>query len=140
MNDSPRRISEFLPEVLQTDVLTKFFAATGDQLFQPDKVEYLSAFVGEKPSYYDPARDVYVQEINKDRQVYQLSPTAISRDSANNEVTHTLFYDDLINKLRFTVGVFPWMLTNLSIIKVTFGCLMVLLRSAYWAHSTVLMT
>lgn len=100
MNDSPRRISEFLPEVLQTDVLTKFFAATGDQLFQPDKVEYLSAFVGEKPSYYDPARDVYVQEINKDRQVYQLSPTAISRDSANNEVTHTLFYDDLINKLR----------------------------------------
>ena len=101
MTNKPRRISEFLPEVLQTDILQKFFAATGDQLFQPDNVEYISAFIGEKPPYYDPLTDKYVSEINKDRRDYQLSPTAVSRDSSSNEVTHTLFYDDLINKLRF---------------------------------------
>ena len=101
MTNKPRRISEFLPEVLQTDILQKFFAATGDQLFQPNNVEYLSAFIGNKPEYYDPENDQYVSEINKDRTNYQLAPTTVSRDSASNEVTHTLFYDDLINRLRF---------------------------------------
>ena len=101
MTNKPRRISEFLPEVLQTDILQKFFAATGDQLFQPDNVEYLSAYIGEKPPYYDPNTDKYVSEINRDRRDYQLPPTTVSRDQTTNEVTHTLFYDDLINKLRF---------------------------------------
>jgi hypothetical protein len=104
MTQKPRRISEFLPEVLQTDLLQKFFAATGDQLFQPSNVEYLSAFVGEKPPYYKPTSEQYVAEINKNRRDYQLSPTAVSRDIISNEVTHTLFYDDLINKLRFQGG------------------------------------
>jgi hypothetical protein len=101
MTNKPRRISEFLPEVLQTDILQKFFAATGDQLFQPDNVEYLSAYIGEKPPYYDPNTDKYVSEINRDRRDYQLPPTTVSRDQTTNDVTHTLFYDDLINKLRF---------------------------------------
>lgn len=101
MTHTTRRISEFLPEVLQTDLLRKFFAATGDHLFQPDRVEYLSAYIGDKPPYYNPTTDKYVSEINKNRQVYQVTPTAVSRDANNGQVTHTLFYDDLINKLRF---------------------------------------
>ena len=101
MTDQTRRISEFLPEVIQTDVLKKFFAATGDHLFQQDKVEYLSSYIGQKPGYYDPARDQYVSEIDKNRTVYQVDPVTVSRNSENFSITHTLFYDDLINKLRF---------------------------------------
>ena len=101
MTYTPRRVSEFLPEVLQTDVLRKFFAATGDHLFQPDRVEYLSAYIGDKPAYYNPTTDKYVSEINKNRQVYQVAPTAVSRNSSSDQITHALFYDDLINKLRF---------------------------------------
>ena len=52
-----RRISEFLPEVLQTDVLRKFFAATADHMFQPDRVEYLNAYEGQLPSTYNPTND-----------------------------------------------------------------------------------
>jgi len=101
MTYTPRRISEFLPEVLQTDMLRKFFAATGDHLFQPDRVEYLSAYIGDKPAYYNPTTDKYVSEITKNRQVYQVAPTGVSRGSSSGQITHALFYDDLINKLRF---------------------------------------
>ena len=101
MTQSKRRISEFLPEVIQTDVLKKFFAATGDNMFQPERVEYLSSYIGQKPSYYDPTRDQYVREINKDRTDYQVDPITTSRNSDTLSITHALFYDDLINKLRF---------------------------------------
>jgi hypothetical protein len=95
-----RRISEFLPEVLQTDVLQKFFAATGDHLFQPGRVEYLSAYIGQRPKWYDPLADQYVREPTKARQDLQVEPGAVSRDTAGN-ISHLLSYDDLINKLRF---------------------------------------
>ena len=101
MTQSKRRISEFLPEVIQTDVLKKFFAATGDHMFQPERVEYLSSYIGQKPSYYDPTRDQYVREINRDRTDYQVDPITVSRNSDNLSISHALFYDDLINKLRF---------------------------------------
>lgn len=95
-----RRISDFLPEVLQTDILTKFFAASGDHLFQPGNVEYMNGYVGEKPGYALQS-DVYVQEPNRTRAAYQASAITVSRDSETSDVTHVLFYEDLINKLRF---------------------------------------
>lgn len=104
MTDTKRRISNFLPEVLQTDLLKKFFAATGDHLFQPEKVEYLSSYIGQKPVYFDPQKDQYVSESSKDRTDYQVEPTATVRNSDNNAITHSLFYDDLLNKLRFQGG------------------------------------
>ena len=95
-----RRISEFLPEVLQTDILKKFFAATGDHLFQKEKVEYINGYIGSRPGYSQ-RDDVYVSEQGASRTNYQLAPTLVSRDSETNQVTHVLFYDDLLNKLRY---------------------------------------
>jgi hypothetical protein len=101
MSDSTRRISDLLPEVLQTDVLRKFMAATADHLFAPARVEYVNGFIGQRPGWYDPTTDIYVQEPTTTRQNYQVEPTAISRDYQTNDINHVLFYEDLINTLRY---------------------------------------
>ena len=98
-----RRISDLLPEVLQTDVLKKFFAATADHLFQPESVEYLNAYIGQRPSYSAPG-DVYVQEANGERQAYQVDATAVSREYETNNITNMMFYSDLLNRLRYQGG------------------------------------
>ena len=103
MSDT-RRISNLLPEVLQTDVLKKFFAATADNLFQPENVQYLNGFIGQKPGWYNSTSDVYVNEDTANRQVYQVEATAVSRDYQSNNITHTLFYEDLLNNIRFQGG------------------------------------
>jgi hypothetical protein len=95
-----RRISELLPEVLQTDVLRKFLAASGDHLFQPGHVEYVNGYMGDVPAYAQES-DVYVQEPSVSRQAYQVSPITVSKNVETGELTHVLFYEDLINKLRF---------------------------------------
>ena len=59
-----RRPIKLLPGVNQTETLTKFFAATVDHLFQPESVEFLSAYVGSKPSYYDRTKDFYLSLIH----------------------------------------------------------------------------
>lgn len=100
MSDTKRRISDLLPEVLQTDILRKFFAATADHLFQPEKVEYLNNYIGRKPSWYNPKKDFYVVESTKAREDYQVEATAISRSQGSDAVSHILFYEDLLNKLR----------------------------------------
>ena len=104
MSDTTRRISDLLPEVLQTDVLKKFFAATADNLFQPEKIEYLNGFIGKKPGWYDSTKDIYVNEISANRRNYQVDATAISREYQSNNITHTLFYEDLLNNIRFQGG------------------------------------
>jgi hypothetical protein len=96
-----RRISEFLPEVLQTDVLRKFFAATADHMFQPDRVEYVNAYVGQLPPTYDANTDARVPESTSDRVNYQVEPSMVSRQPDTGSISHVLSYDDLINKLRF---------------------------------------
>lgn len=96
-----RRISEFLPEVIQTDVLKKFFAATADHMFQPDRVEYLNAYVGQLPPTYDVNADARVTESTPDRVNYQVEPSMVSRLPQSGTISHVLSYDDLINKLRY---------------------------------------
>ena len=96
----PRRISEFLPEVLQTDVLQKFFAATADHMFQPAHVEHINAYVGSLLGTFDPNLDAQVPEPDQIRNNYQVSPAVISRNTQSGQITHVCTYDDLINKLR----------------------------------------
>lgn len=98
-----RRISTLLPEVLQTDVNKNFFAATGDQLFTPENVEYIDAYVGEKPVYGSP-NDVYVAEQSADRQNYQMEATSVSKEFDTNTVTNILFYNDLLNRINWQGG------------------------------------
>jgi hypothetical protein len=99
-----RRNIELLPSYLQTENLTKIFAATVDHLFQPESVEFLSGYIGNRPSWYDPAKDFYINEPTKSRSDYQLSPTVVSTDLLSGKITHAMFYEDLIGQLRFQGG------------------------------------
>jgi hypothetical protein len=96
-----RRSIELLPVALQTETLSKFFAATVDHLLQPESVEFVAGYIGSKPSYYNSATDYYVSEPTKERVDYQLPVTAISVDSNSGQTTNVMFYDDLINLLKF---------------------------------------
>ena len=96
-----RRSIDLLPVALQTETLTKFFAATVDHLMQPESVEFLAGYIGSKPSYYNSATDYYVGEPTVERSNYQLPVTGVSVDSNSGMVKDVMFYDDLINLLQF---------------------------------------
>ena len=101
MANNKRRTIELLPGHLRTETLSKVFAATVDHMFQPESVEFLTGYIGEKPSWYDPLKDFYVDEPTKNRRDYQLSPTIVSRNYQSGRITNSLFYEDLIGQLRF---------------------------------------
>lgn len=96
-----RRPIKLLPGVNQTDTLTKFFAATVDHMFQPENAEFISAYIGSRPPYYDPSTDYYVGEPTRGRNNYQLPVTAFSKNLNSGKVTNIMFYDDFVNLLRF---------------------------------------
>ena len=99
--DDKRRTIDLLPAYLRTETLRKVFAATVDHLFQPESVDFLTGYVGIKPPWNKPSKDFYLAEPSKDRRDYQLTPTVVSRDFQSGQLTNALFYDDLINQLRF---------------------------------------
>ncbi len=99
-----RRISDLLPTVNRTDTITKFLDASIDHLFQPPDFRKVSGYIGRKPSYWDPTKDFYLDEVTQTRKDYQVEPAAISKDSQGN-ITNILFYDDLVNQLRFQGGI-----------------------------------
>lgn len=94
-----RKAIDLLPGVHQTETLTKFFDATVNHLIQPEDVEFLSGYIGSKPSYYNANTDFYITEVTKTRQDYQLPVTAVSVDLSSNAVNNVMFYDDLLNQL-----------------------------------------
>ena len=96
-----RRIKDLLPKYLQTETLTKVFSSTADHLFQPADLDFLSGYVGNKPSWYNSQKDFYIPEPDKARDNYQLSPTVVSKSVSNNQVTQALHYEDLLGSLRF---------------------------------------
>jgi hypothetical protein len=95
-----RKFIKQLPVINQTTTLQKFFNATIDQVFQPGQLTNINAYIGDKPSYYNPLTDFYKPEIDAERTFYQLEPTMISNDSNGNE-QDLLFYVDLVNQLRY---------------------------------------
>lgn len=96
-----RRFVSLLPEHNQTETLKKFFGSTVDHVFQPGRAESLTGYIGQKEGlrYYDPNKDFYVYEPTASRRAYQLEPAMVSRTDAG-EISHLLFYDDLVNYLR----------------------------------------
>ena len=96
-----RRTIELLPVALQTETLTKFFSATLDHLLQPESVEFLSGYIGSKPSYYNSTTDYYVNESTKTREDYQLPVAAVNADLSSGATKNIMFYDDIVNLLKF---------------------------------------
>ena len=95
-----RRIIKHLPAVHQTENLQKFFGSTVDHLFEPGNSETNNGFIGRKPLWYKSDEDYYIEEINKERSFYQLESSMVSK-SLEGDVTNVLFYNDLVNHLRF---------------------------------------
>lgn len=100
-----RHIADLLPDVHKTELIRKFFKNTGDHLFQPEQSEQLSGFIGRIPTYANLGTDFYIHEPTKERKQYQLDPIAISIDDETGEITQTLFYEDIVNLLRFQGGI-----------------------------------
>lgn len=98
-----REVIKLLPSVHQTETLQKFFGSSVDHLFEPGSSTPVNGYIGHRTSYSDPTEDFYIRESTPERQFYQLEPTMVSRDSANN-IESVLFYDDLLNQLRFQGG------------------------------------
>jgi hypothetical protein len=96
-----RRYISQLPAVLQTQTLQQFFSSTVDQLFQPGVTESMNALIGKKPSYFNVLRDFYKAESSKERQFYQLEPAMTAKADSVTEYSDLLFYQDLVNSLRF---------------------------------------
>lgn len=96
-----KKIISLLPAYLQTQTLTKFFASTADNLFSSADVQFLNGYIGNKPSWYNKDKDVYIEEPTSSRRNYQLSPTVVSKDFLNGQTTNVIFYEDIVNQLRF---------------------------------------
>ena len=97
-----RQFVKKLPVYHQTETQKQFFAATFDQLFNPSEVEPAQGFIGRRSGgTFDVNDDVYLSEPTQDRLNYQLEPIAYSTDSETLEDSNHVFYEDLINKLRF---------------------------------------
>lgn len=101
MANNKRRSIELLPVALQTETMSKFFAATLDHLMQPESVEFLTGYIGSKPSYYNPGKDFYVNEPSKTREDYQLPVAAVNADTNSGVTNNIMFYDDMVNLLKF---------------------------------------
>lgn len=95
-----RRVIKQLPGVHQTETLQKFFGASVDHLFDPGKGKAINGYVGQKPLWYDPDQDYYLEEGSDERTFYQLEAGMVSR-STEGDLTDLLPYSDLINQLRF---------------------------------------
>jgi hypothetical protein len=95
-----RNFLKQLPVINQTQTLQKFFDATINQVFQPGQLQNVNAYIGRKPSYYNPATDFYKPEYNAERAFYQLEAAMVSDDS-NGNVQDFLYYTDLVNNLRY---------------------------------------
>jgi len=99
-----RRVTERLPALLNTDLIKKFFAGSGDHLYQPEVSEKLAGFIGHIPAHFEKGEDFYINEPTNKRRDYQLEPTTISTDPDTGDLTNIMFYEDILNLLRFQGG------------------------------------
>lgn len=100
-NTEKRRIARLLPGVNQTQTLQKFLSAGADHLFEPGSSKPINGYVGQRPSYFDPKQDYYLEESTAVRRFYQLEPSMTSKTTDDGTIDSLLTYDDLINQLRF---------------------------------------
>lgn len=104
-NNSKRKIKNLLPAIFQTPINEKFFSSSVDHVFQPQEVEEYLGYIGKVTSWYDHLKDFYISEKSKERQFHQLSSLMICKNKENNDYEKILFYEDLINYLRFKGGI-----------------------------------
>lgn len=91
------KIQTLIPEYFQTAINKNFINSTYETLFSENNSEYVTGYIGEKPSgIFDSTRDFYIEEKSKDRQNYQLTPAVHSTDQS-----YVQRYSDIINTFKF---------------------------------------
>ena len=98
-DNGKRESSEFLPKYFRTPVNQKFLHSTLDQLISQGTLEKLNAYYGrEVTDAYRPT-DLYVPEVDADRQNYKFEPSVVQKDDLGNVNFYT-DYIDFINQIK----------------------------------------
>ena len=95
-----RKSSVLLPDIFQTTKNNKFLNATVDQLISEPNLQRVNSFIGRKFSPNFSVGDGYINEINDDRQNYQLEPAVVYR-SPNKQIESLTGYVDFVNSLKY---------------------------------------
>ena len=95
-----RKSQVLLPTIFQTTKNNKFLNATVDQLVSEPNLQRVNSFIGRKFAPNFTVGDSYVQEIDADRQNYQLEPAVVYR-SPSKQIESLTGYTDFINQLRY---------------------------------------
>ena len=90
---------ELLPKYYQTTDNKKFLQATLDQLAQKGTAKKVNGYIGRKSAKSVSGKDIYINAVNNTRQNYQLEPSVVIKDTADN-VTFFKDYQDYINQLN----------------------------------------
>ena len=95
------RVTELLPDILQTTVNKQFFDSTFEQLMSSGSLESIRHFVG-KPfgrQFAPSATDSYLYD-NRSNDAYQFEPAMVNKNE-DNSIDQVLAYDDLIRSLKY---------------------------------------
>ena len=95
-----RKSSALLPSIFQTSKNEKFLNATMDQLISEPNLQRFNSFIGRKFAPNFTVGDGYIQELNNDRQNYQLESTVVYRNSAK-QIESLAGYTDFVNLLNY---------------------------------------
>ena len=97
-----RRVTELLPDILQTTVNKQFFDSTLEQLMSSGSLEPIKYFVGNSVSTttFSPSIDDNYLQDGRDIDPYQLQPGMVAKNN-DSTINETLVYDDLIRSLKY---------------------------------------
>jgi len=101
--ENRRKSNQLLPRFFRTPTNNKFLHSTIDQLINPGAVEKISAYYGRKNAKAFLPSDNYIEEINANRQNYQLEPVVVRKDNLGNCI-FLKDYVDYINQLNALGG------------------------------------
>ena len=100
-----KRIINQLPEILRTNVQSKFFDATVDQLFSSSDDVSVDGFIGRRDSgFYDPLKDYYLPQPTRERMWNLLEPMVLAKAPGTDDVINKTFVNDLINYISHKGG------------------------------------
>ena len=97
-----RRVSELLPDILQTTVNNQFFDSTLEQLMSSGSLEPVKHFVGKTigDDRFTPSLDDSYLVDGRSNDTYQFTPGMVNKNN-NNSIDQALAYDDLIRSLKY---------------------------------------
>ena len=97
-----RRVTELLPDILQTTVNKQFFDSTFEQLMATGSLEPIKHYLGQSvgDTRFSPSVDDKYLLDNRTNDPYQFQPAMINKNS-DGSIDQALSYDDLIRSMKY---------------------------------------